>query len=242
MATQRELFLKHKQFVKQYMRFFTQFDALEESVLPRQPMIFAANHPTTTDPFLLPILVNDPIHILVIDTAFEVPVLGDLIAKAGHHCVSREKGSGGKLVADAVQSLRDGNHVGIFPEGRLSPEDGTFNPARSGAARIALESGVPVVPVGIAVSPNSYVVKPLKNEPGQPPIRWIVRGSYYMTVGQPLVLQGDPNNYDDVNAASKKIMNAIMVQTQKSRLRMQTYPSTWNILYRMIHRVDAIFS
>jgi 1-acyl-sn-glycerol-3-phosphate acyltransferase len=242
MATQRELFLKHKKFVKQYMRFFTHFDALEESVLPRQPMLFVANHPTTTDPFLLPILVNDPIHILVINTAFEVPVLGKLIESAGHHRVSHEKSSGGKLVADAVQSLRDGNHVGVFPEGRLSPLDGSFHKAHSGAARIALESGALVVPVGIHNSPESFVDFPLKDLPDEPPIRWIVRGSYYMTVGQPMHLQGDPQNFEDVNAATKKIMNAITVQTQKSRLRMQAYPSTLNIIYRMLHKVDAIFS
>jgi 1-acyl-sn-glycerol-3-phosphate acyltransferase len=242
MASQKRLFQYHKQFVTHYMRFLTRFNTVKESVLPEGPLIFAANHPTTTDPFLLPILVNDPIHILVIETAFEVPLLGKLIAKAGHHRVSRQRGSGGKLIEQALESLRAGNHVGIFPEGMLSAPDGTMGHAHSGAARIALQSGNPVIPVGIHISPNAYIEKRLKNQPGEPPIRWIVRGSYYMTVGRPIHLEGDPNDVAQVQAASQVIMNAIQIQTHKSRRRMQLYPSNWHMVFRMIHRLQAIFS
>ncbi len=242
MATQYQLFQHHKRFVNHYMRLLTKFNKVEESILPNQPVIFASNHPTTTDPFLLPLLVNDPIHILVIETAFEVPVLGKLIAKAGHHRVSRERGSGGKLVEQALQSLRAGNHVGIFPEGMLSAPDGTMGHAHSGAARIALESGAPVIPVGIHVSPNASIEIKLKDQPGEPPIRWIVRGSYYMTVGRPIHLEGDPNDITQVQAATQVIMNAIQIQAQKSRRRMQLYPTNWNMVFRMIQRVQAIFS
>ena len=242
MATQLQLFQHHKRFVKNYMRLLTQFNKVEESVLPERPLIFASNHPTTTDPFLLPLLVNDPIHILVIETAFDVPILGKLIAKAGHHRVSRGRSSGGKLIEQALESLRAGNHVGIFPEGQLSASDGTMSHAHSGAARIALQSGAPVVPVGIHISPNAYIEKGLKDLPGEPPIRWIVRGSYYVTVGRPIHLEGDPNDILQVNAATKVIANAIQLQAQKSRRRMQLYPSNWGMVFRMLQRVQAIFS
>lgn len=242
MATQYQLFQHHKRFVNNYMRLLTKFNKVEESVLPDRPLIFASNHPTTTDPFLLPLLVNDPIHILVIETAFEVPVLGKLIAKAGHHRVSRERGSGGKLVDQALASLRAGNHVGIFPEGQLTGSDGLMGHAHSGAARIALESGAPVVPVGIHISPNAYVEIELKDQPGEPPIRWVVCGSYYMTVGRPIYLDGDPNDIVQVQAATQVIANAIQLQAQKSRRRMQLYPTNWNMVFRMIQRVQAIFS
>ena len=184
MASQRQLFQHHKNFMNTYMRLLTRFNARQEALLPEQPLIFVCNHPTTTDPFLLPLLVNDPIHILVIETAFEVPVLGKLIEAAGHHRVPRQRGSGGALIEKALTSLQNGNHVGIFPEGNLSNEDGTMQHTHGGAARIALMSGAPVIPVGIAVSPDACLVKELKDCPDEPPLRWVTHGSYFMTVGK----------------------------------------------------------
>jgi 1-acyl-sn-glycerol-3-phosphate acyltransferase len=45
--------------------------------------------------------------------------------------------------------LRSGKALGIFPEGTRSP-DGRLYKFRTGVARLALRSGAPVVPVGIA--------------------------------------------------------------------------------------------
>ena len=242
MASQRQLFQYHKNFMNAYMHLFTRFNAQQETFLPEQPLIFACNHPTTTDPFLLPLLVNDPIHILVVETAFEVPVLGNLIAAAGHHRVSRERGSGGKLVEQALSSLQNGNHVGIFPEGDLSAEDGTLRHTHSGVARIALMSGAPVIPVGIAVSPNACLVKELKDYPDEAPLRWVKRGSYFMTVGKPMTFRGDVTDYEQVQQVTQKITSAIQTQAQKSRMRMQLYPNHWTLVFRMLQRMETLFS
>jgi 1-acyl-sn-glycerol-3-phosphate acyltransferase len=242
MASQRQLFQYHKNFMNTYMRLLTRFNAVQETQLPEQPLIFASNHPTTTDPFLLPLLVNDPIHILVIETAFEIPVLGKLITQAGHHRVSRVRASGGKLIDQALNSLQNGNHVGIFPEGELSNDDGSMRHAHAGAARIALLSGAPVVPVGIYTSPDSCLVKTLKDFPDEPPLRWVTHGSYYMTVGKPMQFIGDGNDYAQVEQATQKIASAIQAQAQKSRRRMQLSPSRWGVVYRMLRQVEAIFS
>jgi 1-acyl-sn-glycerol-3-phosphate acyltransferase len=54
----------------------------------------------------------------------------------------------GGAVTAAVEAVRSGRLVGIFPEGTRSP-DGRLYRGKTGVARIALESGAPVVPVGI---------------------------------------------------------------------------------------------
>jgi len=49
----------------------------------------------------------------------------------------------------ARQLLEAGGSVALVPEGRLSPRRGGFRAPRTGAARLAILTGVPIVPIGI---------------------------------------------------------------------------------------------
>src|SRR5439155_16897854 len=61
----------------------------------------------------------------------------------------RTWGSAAQAAIDAaVGALRDGKLVMLFPEGTRSP-DGRLYRGKTGVARIALEAGVPVIPVGV---------------------------------------------------------------------------------------------
>jgi 1-acyl-sn-glycerol-3-phosphate acyltransferase len=57
-------------------------------------------------------------------------------------------GAARNSVTAAVETVRSGKLVGIFPEGTRSP-DGRLHRGKTGVARIALASGVPVIPAGI---------------------------------------------------------------------------------------------
>ena len=74
---------------------------------------------------------------------FDVPVLGRLLRKMHHVPVNRAHGS--TAIAPAVERLRSGNLVGIVPEATISRsfELASF---KTGAARIAHQAGVPLIP------------------------------------------------------------------------------------------------
>lgn len=76
-------------------------------------------------------------------SVFDVPVLGWLLKLMKH--VPVDRAHGGASIAPAVQMLREGNLVGIFPEATISR---SFELAdfKTGAARIAHQAGVPLVP------------------------------------------------------------------------------------------------
>jgi 1-acyl-sn-glycerol-3-phosphate acyltransferase len=79
---------------------------------------------------------------------FDVPVVGAVLRSADQIPVHRESGRAVDAYRSAVQAVRDGKCVAIYPEGTLT-RDPDLWPMRgkTGAARVALETRCPVVPV-----------------------------------------------------------------------------------------------
>jgi 1-acyl-sn-glycerol-3-phosphate acyltransferase len=75
--------------------------------------------------------------------SFDHPIAGPLMSSMGHIPVDREAGA--SAYRHAVAALRRGELVGVFPETRVS---GSFTllPFKNGAARMAAQSGCPIVP------------------------------------------------------------------------------------------------
>jgi 1-acyl-sn-glycerol-3-phosphate acyltransferase len=78
---------------------------------------------------------------------FDHPVTGPLMRSMGHIAVDRG-GDTSLAMREVAQALADGDLVGMFPEGTISP---SFVPleGRPGAARMAMEAGVPLIPGAI---------------------------------------------------------------------------------------------
>src|SRR5512136_1418535 len=133
--------------VASYAQFALQMNISRHAPLPKGPKIIAANHPTTTDPILITQVTSEPMHILITEMCFKMPVVGKSLLMAGH--VPVMEGNGHAAFDQAIELLRDGQTVGIFPEGALSPLDGGTCHPHTGLARMALISGAPVIPVGI---------------------------------------------------------------------------------------------
>lgn len=204
--------------------------------LPEGPKILAANHPTTTDPFYLLTLTQEQMNIMVTGATFEVPGFGAYLRAAGH--VPVVAGSGGTTVEAAIRLLKEGGVVGIFPEGALSPlefgESSTigelgFCKARSGVARIALETGVPVIPVGISLDPTrievrEIEVREIEVESGVETARLYLNGPYAMTVGEPMTLEGDINDWDEVKMQAQRVMDRIAALSRESQARLRAVP------------------
>src|SRR5919199_3106278 len=111
-----------------YTRRLMRSDAEWQTDLPLGAKIIAANHPTTTDPFLMMSWPFEPIYILISEAAFKVPLIGKFLRLAGHIPVCAHRGR--EAFEAALHLLSEGQTVGVFPEVALSEDDGQLVRAR----------------------------------------------------------------------------------------------------------------
>lgn len=119
--------------------------------IPREGgAIIAANHVSFLDPLLLPLVVpHRRVMFLTKVKYIDKPLLRWFLAGAGVIPVATDDPRAvASAVTAAVEAVRAGRLVGIFPEGTRSP-DGRLHRGKTGVARVALESGAPVIPAGI---------------------------------------------------------------------------------------------
>ncbi|MFI5183151.1 MAG: lysophospholipid acyltransferase family protein [Vicinamibacteria bacterium] len=138
-------------FIEALFKVVFSYDCLDEHLLPKEgPAIVAANHPSYLDPVLLSLQVERPIRFMAWDALFRVPILGSLIRAFGAFPVDIRRGKG-RLAYERAKALVEAGHVvGLFPEGKRS-RTGWMEPSlREGAARLAFETGAPLVPATIA--------------------------------------------------------------------------------------------
>ncbi|WP_353057677.1 lysophospholipid acyltransferase family protein [Paenibacillus pasadenensis] len=109
------------------------------------PVILCANHISNFDPPTVGIKLSRKVHYMAKAELFEVPVLGKLINGLGAFPVKRG-GVSKESIRTAISLLKDGNVMGIFPEGS---RNSGVDAAKKGAAMIALRSGATVIPVAI---------------------------------------------------------------------------------------------
>ena len=125
-----------------------------EHIPARGGAILAGNHLAVADSFLVPLLVRRRITYLAKREYFIQPGLIGWIKKVfftgvGQVPVDRAVGSEAQAaLGTAIRLLRDGKLLGIYPEGTRSP-DGRLYKGKTGVARMALDAGVPVIPVAV---------------------------------------------------------------------------------------------
>jgi 1-acyl-sn-glycerol-3-phosphate acyltransferase len=126
------------------------YDCVGEEKIPATgAAIVSANHPSYLDPVLLSLQVKRPILFMAWDALFRVPLLGPAARLFGAFPVDTRRG-GGHAAYDAARALlQEGHLVGIFPEGKRSRAGWMEEDLRKGAARLALETGAPLVPATI---------------------------------------------------------------------------------------------
>jgi 1-acyl-sn-glycerol-3-phosphate acyltransferase len=203
-----------------YARAMLNLDVVRHAPLPAGPKIIAANHPSTIDPILIPLLAREQISIVIDGALFDAPLLGGYLRRAGQ--VPALSHNGAATVEQARRLLAGGRSVAIFPEGHVSPLQGGFCEPRTGTARLALSSGAPVIPVGIYLPRERIRVINLKFGGDSSIAKWYARGPYAITVGKPLYLQGEVENRPHVRALSERIMQHIIHLAHESALRVQT--------------------
>jgi 1-acyl-sn-glycerol-3-phosphate acyltransferase len=119
-----------------------------EHIPPDGPLIIAPNHQTFADPPLVTIPVRRAVHYMAWSQLFRVPMFGAFIRLLRAFPVELDM-SDGRAVREAARLLRGGEVLMIFPEGGRTP-DGTLQPFKLGAFRLAVAHATPVLPVSIA--------------------------------------------------------------------------------------------
>ncbi len=117
--------------------------------IPREGgLIIAANHQTYFDPFWIGSPVKRPLRFLAWDAVLGWFLIGRLMGWLGAWPLQTQKGDT-RAYRRSLNWLRSGGALVIFPEGGRGRSDGEMQPFKPGAARLALEAGVPVLPVTI---------------------------------------------------------------------------------------------
>lgn len=139
--------------VKPLLLLFTKQDWRGQENIPRTGgVIVAANHVAHIDPLTLAHFVYDaqrlPRYLAKIEM-FGVPFIGRLMRGAGQIAVHRRTADATLALDDAIRALRGGECLVIYPEGTITRDPaGWPMVAKTGVARLALATGVPVIPVG----------------------------------------------------------------------------------------------
>jgi 1-acyl-sn-glycerol-3-phosphate acyltransferase len=123
-----------------------------EHIPKRGGAILASNHLAVADSFFLPLMIRRRLTFLAKREYFTTPGLRGWIKRqffsaSGQVPIDRSSGSAAQAALDTgVRLLTAGKLLGIYPEGTRSP-DGRLYKGKTGVARMALEAGVPVIPV-----------------------------------------------------------------------------------------------
>jgi len=168
------------------------------------PVIIASNHLSFSDSIFMPLVVPRDVTFLAKSEYFTSPGLKGFIKKItfialGQVPVDR---SGGKrseaAIITGLRLLQENRCVGIYPEGTRSP-DGRLYKGRTGIARMAIESGAPVIPVAMfntaEIQPTGQVV---------PKVRRVE-----MVFGEPMYFSGDSTDQAVLRSATNELMEKI---------------------------------
>ena len=120
-----------------------------EHVRNGRPYVYMANHASLIDTPALFAYLPYQFRIMAKRSLFNVPFMGWHLRTAGHFPI--DHGNPRKIATSlrrVIEGVRNGRSLAVFPEGRRT-HDGQLQPFESGAFKIALKAGVPIVPVTI---------------------------------------------------------------------------------------------
>jgi len=168
------------------------------------PLIIACNHASNLDgpivgSWLIPAM-GRRIHWMGKKEMFDWPVLGWLAKNGGIHPVDRSKADVAAFRL-ASRILADGGALCVFPEGTRSPS-GALQEARDGVAVLALRSGAPIVPIGIAGTHDVWPKGQKLPHPG---------GRVTARIGEPFIL-GDLVPPGTDKRAVKEVATTILMR------------------------------
>jgi 1-acyl-sn-glycerol-3-phosphate acyltransferase len=204
-----------------YVKTRLEADVVWHAPLPKGAKIIAPNHPTTADPIWLTGLIPEQMHFIITHSLGQVPVVNRYLTQTGHLILNPSEGR--STFDRAVQCLREGKTMAIFPEDDLSPLDNTLNRARTGVVRMALMMGAPIIPVGISIRPECIKFQSHDFGDHKKTARWYLNGPYAVTVGAPIYLEGSANDRERVVVLSTELLENILSLSWEGLCRLEKF-------------------
>jgi 1-acyl-sn-glycerol-3-phosphate acyltransferase len=164
------------------------------------PAIIVSNHRSGLDPLVIAASTKRIVRFLMAREYYEMKGLAWVFRTARCIPVNRNGNDLGATKA-ALTALRDGEVVGIFPEGGIrTVAAGERIAGKAGAALLALKSGAPVIPAGIRGTPNLDSV-----------LLGLIRPSRSrVAFGEPFRLEGGGKpGREEVEEASRRILEKV---------------------------------
>ncbi|CAB5239056.1 unannotated protein [freshwater metagenome] len=168
------------------------------------PVIIASNHLSFSDSIFMPLVVPRKVTFLAKSEYFTSPGAKGLLKKLtfialGQVPVDRSGGRRSEAaLITGLKILADGDCLGIYPEGTRSP-DGRLYKGRTGIARLAIESGAPIIPVAMF---NTEKIQPAGTV-----VPKIMRVK--MIFGEPMYFEGDSSNLLHLRDCTDQLMKKI---------------------------------
>lgn len=171
------------------------------------PALLASNHISYLDPLCLPYATDEVgrrIRLLAKAELFERRFPARVLRSLGHIPVERGTADASGALEAAGATLARGELVGVFPEGTISRD---LDPmaGKTGAARLARATGVPVVPVGLWGGHRLITAGRRRS--------WRLGVAMTVVLGEPFVI----GPADNPRLATDRIMEAICVQVARAR-------------------------
>jgi 1-acyl-sn-glycerol-3-phosphate acyltransferase len=174
-----------------------------ENLRPGQNYIFMSNHVSNLDPDILIPSIPGRCSVLVKKELFRTPILGTGMKMAQLVPVDRSNREAAiESVQAATSILRQGLHMVIYPEGTRST-DGRLLPFKKGPFHLAMDSGVPVVPVTLLGTYESW-----------PKTRFALHAGTVTVMFHPPI---DPRDYSDRDELMHAVRDAISADLPPER-------------------------
>src|SRR5512133_269558 len=164
--------------------------------LPDGPLIFACNHESALDIWVAFKLLPRSFRFIAKQELFRLPIFGAYMRLGGHIAVDR--GNHARAIESlrrAGDAIRGGTSLVVFPEGTRS-KDGRVLPFKKGPFVVAMEAGVPVVPVAISgsgrVTPKAVIA--------------VVPGTIRVAIGEAV----DPHAFRDKEALLAEVRKRVV--------------------------------
>lgn len=173
---------------------------------PGRPYLFMSNHRSVFDIFALFLAVRHSLRMVAKRELFFIPVFGWAMWMCGFIPIDRSnRESAIQSLNEAARRVREGVSVLVFPEGTRAHGEKLL-PFKKGGFVLALQAGVPVVPVAIRGSETIMPKGSLR----------VGRGAIHVRLGQPIPTAGRPtltrdDLMHDVRSALEGLLGASVV-------------------------------
>ncbi len=168
-----------------------------ENVPAEKSLLVCSNHISNWDPILIGVAFDRQIRFMAKKQLFKIPLLSSLVKSFGAFPVNRGSADPTALKT-AIQLLKDGEAVGVFPQGtRYMGTDPKKSEIKNGAGMIAYRSGADVLPV--AIKTKNYKILPFRK--------------VHIIIGKPIEnkdLGFESGAYSEYTKASEKIFMHVL--------------------------------